>query len=391
MLLPILYIGLSQSLFAAFVLFTKKRKKTADNILVLWLLVIALKFIILLIGEAHKEFFDTEFSQGYIPLTFGPFLYLYTRQLTNPEAKLRWADWLHAVPFILMTAFYFGFFKDYIEFNDTKYLDNDAFLGVRLIYAVVFVVSIFSYVFLTYRMLVSFRKSVSNEFSFQTDKNRLKWLSYISILISATFFVYFIIGVINALNKTQIFDAAYITNIGLTILAFSVSYFGIKQPTLFREVKVLHPNPEGTQIHDAPLDAASAAVSANETMEEKYHRSGLKPEEAEKILQKLLEYMENEKPYLNDELTIQELAAKLNVSKHHLTQILNINLGRNFFTFINEYRIEAVKKRLVDPNYDHLTILGIAYDCGFNSKSSFNGLFKQYTGVTPSEYRKANS
>jgi AraC-like DNA-binding protein len=391
MLLPILYIGLSQSLFAAFVLFTKKHRKTADNILVLWLLVIALKFVILLIGEAHKEFFDTEFSQGYIPLTFGPFLYLYTRQLTNPEAKLRWADWLHAVPFILMTAFYFGFFKDYIEFNDTKYLDNDAFLGVRLIYAVVFVVSIFSYVFLTYRMLMSFRKSMSNEFSFQTDKNRLKWLSYISILISATFFVYFIIGVINALNKTQIFDASYITNVGLTILAFSVSYFGIKQPTLFREVKVLHHSPESAQTHDAQSDVTSAPATANETIEEKYHRSGLKPDEAEKILQKLLEYMENEKPYLNDELTIQELSAKLNVSKHHLTQVLNINLGKNFFTFINEYRIEAVKKRLVDPNYDHLTILGIAYDCGFNSKSSFNGLFKQYTGVTPSEYRKANS
>lgn len=391
MLLPILYIGLSQSLFAAFVLFTKKRKKTADNILVLWLLIIALKFIILLIGEAHKEFFDTEFSQGYIPLTFGPFLYLYTRQLTNPEAKLRLADWLHAIPFVLMTAFYFGFFKDYIEFNDTKYLDNDAFLGVRLIYAVVFVVSIFSYVFLTYRMLISFRKSMSNEFSFQTDKNRLKWLSYVSILISATFFIYFIIGVINALNKTQIFDAAYITNVGLTILAFSVSYFGIKQPTLFREVKVLSQETYNTDGKAESSPKAESGQTANETIEEKYLRSGLKQEEAEKILQKLLEYMETEKPYLNDELTIQELAAKLNVSKHHLTQILNINLGRNFFTFINEYRIEAVKKRLVDPNYDHLTILGIAYDCGFNSKSSFNGLFKQYTGVTPSEYRKANS
>jgi AraC-like DNA-binding protein len=156
-------------------------------------------------------------------------------------------------------------------------------------------------------------------------------------------------------------------------------------------VKVLHHSPESAQTHDAQSDVTSAPATANETIEEKYHRSGLKPDEAEKILQKLLEYMENEKPYLNDELTIQELSAKLNVSKHHLTQVLNINLGKNFFTFINEYRIEAVKKRLVDPNYDHLTILGIAYDCGFNSKSSFNGLFKQYTGVTPSEYRKANS
>jgi AraC-like DNA-binding protein len=99
--------------------------------------------------------------------------------------------------------------------------------------------------------------------------------------------------------------------------------------------------------------------------------------------------MQDEKPYLNAELTIQDLSSALNISKHHLTQVLNHSIGKNFFNFINEYRIEAVKKKIEDKKFAHLTLLAIAYDCGFNSKSSFNNIFKQYTGLTPSEYKKA--
>jgi AraC-like DNA-binding protein len=176
-------------------------------------------------------------------------------------------------------------------------------------------------------------------------------------------------------------------------MTFSVSYFGIKQQALFRNreiYRVAEAVPEVEKEQPTQPEAAEPLPETPENGEEKekYKRSGLKEEDAEIYLKRLLSFMEQEKPYLDAELTIQDLSAKINISKHHLTQILNNHLGKNFFTFVNEYRIDEVKRKLADPAFDHLTILGIAFDCGFNSKSSFNNIFKQYTGYTPSEYKK---
>ena len=172
-------------------------------------------------------------------------------------------------------------------------------------------------------------------------------------------------------------------------MTFSVSYFGIKQEALFRNREVYREpevEPVRTEKEETPI--APTAEGSGSEEKEKYKRSGLKEEDADLFSKRLLAFMEKEKPYLDAELTIQDLSAKINISKHHLTEILNNGQGKNFFTFINEYRIEEVKRKLSDPAFDHLTILGIAYDCGFNSKSSFNTLFKQYTGYTPSDFKK---
>lgn len=397
----VLYIGLSQGLFAAFVVFTKRHKQTADRLLISWLLIICLKFLILLLYDEYGEFFDAAFSQGFIPLSFGPFLYLYTKHITNEDARFGFRDILHAAPFIILTAFYFAFFQDRVDFSDHKYLARDEYLGVRILYAVGYFVSIFTYTALTYRSLYIYRRSIVNTFSFETTKNQLGWLYFTAGLITATFAFYFSIGLVNAVNGRPIVDSELMANIGLTIMTFSVSYFGIKQPALFRSREIYrpveddepvpHPKPApGTETQEpaAPQAETAADGETEEDEKEKYKRSGLKDEDAEEYIERLLAFMEKEKPYLDAEMTIQDLSAKINISKHHLTQILNNNIGKNFFTFVNEFRIEEVKRKLADPAFDHLTILGIAYDCGFNSKSSFNNIFKQYTGSTPSEYKK---
>jgi AraC-like DNA-binding protein len=98
--------------------------------------------------------------------------------------------------------------------------------------------------------------------------------------------------------------------------------------------------------------------------------------------------MEEEKPYLNPNLTLNDLSNKLGISNHNLSEILNTHLKQNFFDFVNQYRVEEVKKYLADEGNDHLTLLSIAFDAGFNSKSGFNAIFKKYIHVTPSEYRQ---
>lgn len=393
----ILYIGLSQGLFAAFVVSTKRNKQTSDRLLIAWLLIICLKFLILLMYDEYGEFFDVAFSQGFIPLSFGPFLYLYTKHITDEDSKFGFKDILHAAPFVIFIAFYFAFFQDRIDFADYKFMEKDEYRGVRIIYASGYFVSIFTYSALTYRLLSQYSQSLVNKFSFETEKNRLKWLYFTTGLITATFLFYLIVGAINANSKKMIIDSDLMANIGLTIMTFSVSYFGIRQPALFRSRSIYHKTPDengnGEPLVQTPK---KEVIPAEETPEssspagekEKYKRSGLKDEDAEAYIERLMAFMEKEKPYIDAEMTIQDLSAKINISKHHLTQILNNNLGKNFFTFVNEFRIEEVKRKLADPAFDHLTILGIAFDCGFNSKSSFNNIFKQYTGQTPSEYKK---
>ena len=97
--------------------------------------------------------------------------------------------------------------------------------------------------------------------------------------------------------------------------------------------------------------------------------------------------MEEEKIFKQIKLTLGELAEMISISSHNLSEVINTKTGMNFFDFINRYRIEEVKKEIIKPVNDNLTLLAVAMDVGFNSKSSFNTLFKRYVGLTPSQYR----
>ena len=115
----------------------------------------------------------------------------------------------------------------------------------------------------------------------------------------------------------------------------------------------------------------------------------MKEYEANEYSEQLMEYMRLEKPYLNPELTLTQLASEIDISKHHLSQIINEQFNLNFFEFINQYRVEEVKSRINDPKFENYSLLGIAFDSGFNSKSSFNRIFKRLTNQTPSQYKSA--
>ena len=104
----------------------------------------------------------------------------------------------------------------------------------------------------------------------------------------------------------------------------------------------------------------------------------------------LLHHIEIEKAHLNPDLTLRSLADELGIHPNQLSWLLNDVFGKNFNEFINHYRVDAFKKLARDPKYAHLTILAIAYDCGFNSKTVFNTFFKKETGMTPKAYLKEN-
>ena len=125
--------------------------------------------------------------------------------------------------------------------------------------------------------------------------------------------------------------------------------------------------------------------------ERKYEKSGLSEETAEQYKDALLQIMETQKPYKQNDLTLSQLAEILNISPHNLSEVINSQLHKSFYDLINEYRINEVKKDLVDPSKNHLKILFIAFDAGCNSKASFNTIFKEKVGTTPSEFRNKNT
>ncbi len=125
-----------------------------------------------------------------------------------------------------------------------------------------------------------------------------------------------------------------------------------------------------------------------EQKSKKYRTSTLSNEEREKYMQQILDFMETEKPYLDSELTLGKLADELTMVPYHLSEVLNEALGKSFYDFVNIYRVEAVKQYMADPKTSNLTLLGIAFDAGFNSKTAFNRAFKKATSLSPSKYRQ---
>ena len=106
------------------------------------------------------------------------------------------------------------------------------------------------------------------------------------------------------------------------------------------------------------------------------------------LINRLLNYMQEKKPYLDAELTLSSLAKDLSISRSQLSALINEGMGDNFYDFINKYRVEEVKRLMVDPQVKNYNLLGIALEAGFKSKSTFNLIFKRFTGLTPTEYRK---
>jgi AraC-like DNA-binding protein len=122
--------------------------------------------------------------------------------------------------------------------------------------------------------------------------------------------------------------------------------------------------------------------------EERYRSSTLTSDDKGQMMNKLTKLMEEEKPYFDPDLNLKQLAQRCGIPVHHLSQILNTGMKQNFYTYINNLRIEEAKRMLSDPDMQGMTVLQILYEVGFNSKSVFNTAFKKHTGKTPTAYRR---
>ncbi len=368
----ILYIGISQTLFAGILIAVKKPKMLANQILAAWLLIICAEMIIVLINETLIELYPIKI----LPYAYGPLLLLYARWMTTENPKFSKRYLWHFSPFLIFLIASLVFIDEKVMSGTKGFLVNDRFVSFRIVYAITFFVSITAYSVATFVVIHRHQKQLKQLVSYSSGKLTLQWLLALSITFYTGYVAMFIFGGIDILVHFMLFDPYEISFIGLTILTFLFGFFGFYQPSIFEEMVK---SPEGPNS-----DTENLTIK-------KYKRSGLKQEDVAIYIKRIEDYMSLSKPYLERELTIYQLSDQIHIPRHFLSEVINEHMGKNFYHLVNDYRIEEVKKRLEDPAYKHLTILAIAFDSGFNAKSSFNTIFKERTGVTPSEYLKTVS
>ncbi|ATN05571.1 quinolinate synthetase [Chryseobacterium indologenes] len=221
------------------------------------------------------------------------------------------------------------------------------------------------YTLLSYITIRKHQRKIQ-QFSSNTEGINLNWLEYIILVLLIVNIIYVLYNLFYDPKSLNFF-----INAVFLVVIYFVAYYSLKQ-------KEIYPVEEQQRNELISIDADSD--------KEEVKRKLISDEELLKIKTQLENIMVLQEPYLDSELNLIKLAEMLSVSTHHLSYVINTGFNKNFFQYVNEFRVEYAKILLKKDS--KLSILGIAYESGFNSKTSFNTTFKKVTGLTPSEFKK---
>lgn len=294
---------------------------------------------------------------------YGSLIYCYILALIQPDFQLSGKNWLLFLP-VLIEFIWSNFIKSQNFFWDGT-RESLSWLGywgyivwMHTPFQIVIGTGLVLYYTWTLKKRMLQENSDKTTVLKTTVKTRIYWILYSYIGFSLL-----VIGI--SLVDYFFFDFAfnpkyiYPTFIGMALLTYGLGVQGIwyRNEIIFEKTKKIPAN-----------------------------REALK-----QIIQQLEKIMATQKPYLQAELTVATLAKYIDVKPYQLTKALNLELGKKFNGYINEYRVTEVKILLNNPTYDNKTLLAIAFDAGFNSKASFNRVVKKITGQSPSSLKKSNS
>lgn len=391
-------IGLTLSVFTLINLVTQSHKHRTDLLLCFWLIIVSLPLVHAILGLTDITFtLFRYYTNPALSLLLGPLLYCYVFLLIREKERLRKIYLLHLIPFIL---FYFLFiFSSYLhpimpdpDPQNMPAAPSESTIFMALSwplmanFGVISILFFIGYSILTISLLLKHQKNIGTVFSQNENQISLKWI----YMLPASFIT---LVLLNIANEHSIVFSSMISSSTLQLfssLSFIIllSYFGIKQKPVFTSPELIK--------HSAQDITEKAKLEENESKEvikitEKQPEPATIAISEQEILDAIVQmkvYMESEKPYLEASFTVYDFAEALNIPRRTLSHILSHGLSMNFFQYVNELRIKEVKQRLKNTQDKQLNILDIAFESGFNSKSSFNRLFKQYCHLTPSQYRK---
>ncbi|NQX40822.1 AraC-type DNA-binding protein [Pedobacter steynii] len=350
-------IGAIIAVYIAILILGKKKKGTADYILAAWSFFAGLH-LSYIYYYASGKYLDMPALIGWnapIPLAHGPFFYAYVLQLTQQQ-KTRYRWLLVFAPFFLAYLYLLPKLQPLSDAAKISLLNGNQppELKCEYLFPVLTFLIICSGVVYVAAVLVLLRKHKRNinEQLSNTERIRLIWIRHLitGIVIILSFFI---------LGQAEL---TFLSVVGFIVF---LGYFGIRQ----------------------------VGIISDETVEEeivktRYEKSTLTDEMAQKIHAELIAVMQTEQLYKAPDLSLNMLAKRLGVHPGLLSQVLNAEEQKSFYDYINEHRVNEFKVLVGLPENRNFTILAIAFDCGFNSKSSFNRNFKKITQLSPSAYVK---
>ena len=367
----VLFIGILQGLIFAVLLINRsfQRKNQSDFWLGALLISLCLSTVSDFIGfagvyDAFKKYKDLTFFPFDNPFAYGVLIYLYVQTLTNEKRRLTRRDWLLFVPAFIFYIYQFWAFAQTMDFKN----QYEKAFHIPYISPLFTVTSIAFNAFLLILCLKHYRqyRTWLDENYSDTEKIKFDWLRNFLYVFTA------IIALTALFNLTNnfLFKLSYMQFFWLSFAnAFAIYYLAIAGYLRSQTIELrFTPPPEIIQIEP---ETKKNPISENDL---------------EKFKQRLQNLMQNDKMYLEPNLTLTDLSRQIGVNSTVLSYTINNGFGKNFNDFVNEYRIAEVKEKLKDG--ENTTLLGIAFDCGFNSKATFNRAFKKFTGVSPKVFQE---
>jgi AraC-like DNA-binding protein len=310
-----------------------------------------------------------------IAFLYGPFLYLYVKKILNEPVKGFKKKIFHFIPFLVFYLLEFFVMQKLthsvnkmpVMRENASYLGNNPFI---YIHSALSAVSVLVYGIVIYKRIVQYEKNVDHHFSSHETDITLSWLRNLAmgyiVLFGLSFFILFLLSPIFIkvpFSITRIVSPQLITNIPLSLFILYFSIYSTGQKTIvIDEIK-----------------------NASET---KYKKSTISEVEMIALISKLKEYMYTSKIYLDPELTLEILAKNIEMTRHIVSQVLNEGLHVAFYTFINRLRIAEFENLIKQNKHKSLSIMGLAFECGFRSSSSFYNALKKERGKTPKQLIK---
>ncbi|MFZ5519072.1 MAG: helix-turn-helix transcriptional regulator [Candidatus Zhuqueibacterota bacterium] len=378
----LLLLAAVQGLLLTVLIFQKYRRLYANRFLGVMMCLYSIILFQMLLTDLQfdRKYPHVMFFLLGISFLMGPLHYLYTKSIIISAKKFVRTDWLHFLPFLIFELLQLPILFEPAAALTAKReaLYRDGLSLETMLLNWLILAQILTYMTLTLVIIRRYDTRIKNLFS-TIEKIKLNWIRNITLMamsVVAIFLLentFFIIGV----NVSHFFN---LTSILFAVFVYAMGYMGLSKSEIFAAPETSNVMGQAAEL----IDPASDGVRA---LQPKYEKSGLSPEKAGQYTDQLRRLMESEKPYRDCELTLGQLAHQLSISPHNLSEIINTQMGLNFFDFVNSYRIEDVKQSLADPQKDHIKILALAFDAGFNSKTTFNTIFKKHTRLTPSEYR----
>jgi AraC-like DNA-binding protein len=367
---------------------------------------------------------------GILPviLSFIPVFYLYILSITTPEFRFNRRHLIHLIPsliiLLLNSPYLFFSYEDKLSYitHGNSMLNNHAHVRYMLIIYIIGIYGICNlqlvyYLFRTIRLYRNHKQYIVNHYSY-TENIDISWIPALIIAFVSFFILNNVLYIIGF--KQHLFSQVFYTvsMLGITLFAgiqgmrqkeleHNLMLVKFKPPDRNAAVVDCVPNklPESTEqervnsshIEDkyhneidpdnSLIQNGTEYVSPNE----KYSGSTLSATQKQVFIQKLETLMITEKLFIIDNLSVEHVADKLGTNSKYVSQVINEYYRKNFYNFINSYRVEEAKRLLLESVNEKYSILGIARIVGFVSKSTFNSAFKRFTGMTPSEYKKNNS